>query len=114
MSGALALCFLASAKNWMASSCDYVAIEGDKVRNPKTIKDREQQQGIFGRFSERMRLFNQRARPLDRSSGFRRRVTADMQERRYQLHVKLDLLAPKRRRARQGCDHVERTSKLLL
>ena len=38
----------------------HVAIEGDKVRNPKAIKDREQQQRVFGRLSKRVRLFNQR------------------------------------------------------
>ena len=37
----------------------HVAVEGDKVRDPKAIKDREQQQGIFRRLSARVRLFDQ-------------------------------------------------------
>ena len=38
----------------------HVAIEGDKVCDPKAIKNREQQQGIFRNLPEFVRLFNQR------------------------------------------------------
>ena len=36
-----------------------VSIERDKVRDPKTVEDRKQQQRIFWRLSEHFRLFDQ-------------------------------------------------------
>jgi hypothetical protein len=77
----------------------HVAIEGDKIRDPQAVKNGVQQQGIFRELAELARAFNQRTRSLDGSSGFRCGVAADMQERRYQLHVKLDLIAAQRGRA---------------
>ena len=76
-----------------------LAVELDKLRDPQAVKDGEQQQRIFRGLSERARLFHQRARPLDRGSGFWRRVAPDMQERGYELHVKFDLIAAQRGRA---------------
>ena len=55
-----------------------VSIERDKVRDPKTAEDRKQQQRIFGRFAERLSLFDQQLRPLCRGFGFRRSIPFDM------------------------------------
>ena len=51
-----------------------VAVERDKVRNPETVEDREQQQRVFGRLSERFSLLNQQTRPLRCRLGFRRGI----------------------------------------
>ena len=37
----------------------HVAVERHEVRDPEAVKDREQQQWIFGRLSERFSLFDQ-------------------------------------------------------
>ena len=52
----------------------HVAVERHKVRDPEAVEDREQQQWIFGRLSERFSLFDQQACPLDSRLGFRRRI----------------------------------------
>ena len=90
----------------------HVAVERYKVGDPKAVKNREQQQWIFRRLSERFSLLDQQARPLHGSAGFRRRVTADMEERVYECHLKLDLVATQSGRAGQGRDQVERTPEL--
>ena len=38
-----------------------IAIERHMVRGPEAVEDREQQQRVFGRLSERFRLLDQRA-----------------------------------------------------
>src|SRR5271157_3798331 len=90
----------------------HVAVERDKVRDPQAVKDGEQQQRIFRRLSERLRLFNQQASALDRCSRFWRRVAPDMEEGGYKLHLKLDLIATQRGCAWQSRDQVERASEL--
>lgn len=60
MSGPVALCLSARARNWTASS-RIVAVERDKIRDPKAVKNREQQHWIFRRLSERFSLFNQQS-----------------------------------------------------
>ena len=44
-----------------------VAVEGSKVRDPKPVEGREQQQWIFGRFAQGFRLFDQQTCPLRRA-----------------------------------------------
>ena len=61
----------------------HVAVERDNVCGPGAIESGKQQEWIFRRLSERLRLFNQKEGPLFSSPGFRRRVATDMQERRY-------------------------------
>ena len=51
-----------------------VAVERDIVRDPEAVEDREQQQRVFGRLSERFSLFDQQTCPLHRRFGFRRRI----------------------------------------
>ena len=63
MSGTVAPCFSASARNCAASSRIDVAIERYIVRDPEAVEDREQQQRVFGRLSERFSLFDQQSAP---------------------------------------------------
>ena len=50
----------------------HIAVECHKVRDPKAVEHREQQQRVFGRLSERFSLFDQQTCPLRRRLGFRR------------------------------------------
>ena len=92
MSGTVAPCFSASARNCAASSRIDVAVESHKVRDPKAVEHREQQQRIFGRLSERFSLFDQQTCPLRSGLGFRRGKPFDMDEWGYERDLKLDLL----------------------
>src|SRR5262249_8130288 len=42
----------------------YVALKRHIIRHPEPVEHREQQQGIFGRLSERFSLFDQQTCPL--------------------------------------------------
>ena len=77
MSGTVAPCFSASARNCVASSRN-VAIERHKVRDPEAVEDRKQQQRVFGRLSERFSLFDQQTCPLHCRLGFRCSISFDM------------------------------------
>src|SRR5215475_10271856 len=90
----------------------HVAVERDKVRDPKAVENREQQQWIFRRFSERFSLLDQQTCPLHGRPGFQRRVAADMEEWGYECNLKLDFFATQGGRGGQGCDLVERTPEL--
>src|SRR5262249_8878995 len=92
----------------------HVAVEGDKVRDPMAVKNREQQQWIFRRLSERFSLFEEETRPVHGGSGFWRRVAADMKKWGYEFHLKLNLQATHVGRAWQGRDHVECAFELFL
>ena len=81
-----------------------VAIERHKVRDPKAVENREQQQRVFGRLAERFSLFDQQTRPLRSRLGFRRGVSFDMDERAYERDLQLDLLATQRGRGGQSRD----------
>ena len=113
MSGTVAPCFSASARNCAASSRISVAVERHKVRDPEAVEDREQQQRVFGRLSERFSLFDQQTCPLRSRLGFRRSIPFDMHEWGYERDLKLDLLATQRGRGGQGRDLVERARELL-
>src|SRR5262249_51193226 len=90
----------------------HVAVERDKVRDPKAVENREQQQWIFRRFSERFSLLDQQTCPLHGRPGFQRRVAADMEEWGYECNLKLDFFATQGGRGGQGRDLVERTPEL--
>src|SRR6266567_5947274 len=90
----------------------HVAVERDKIRDPKAVKNREQQHWIFRRLSERFSLFDQQSCPLNSRPGFRRRVAADMEEWGYECNLKLDFFTTQGGRWGQGCDLVERTPEL--
>ena len=59
----------------------HIAIECHIVRDPDAVEDREQQQRVFGRLSERLSLFDQQTCPLYSRLGFRRSISFDMDER---------------------------------
>ena len=113
MSGTVAPCFSASARNCAASSRISVAVERHEVRDPEAVEDREQQQRVFGRLSERFSLFDQQTCPLRSRLGFRRSIPFDMDEWGYERDLKLDLLATQRGRGGQGRDLVKGTRELL-
>ena len=69
-----------------------IAIECHDVCGPETVEDREQQQRVFGRLSERFSLFEQQTRPLHGRFGFRRSPSFDVDERVDECDLKLDLL----------------------
>src|SRR5215469_10692131 len=90
----------------------HVAIERDKVGDPKAVENREQQQWIFRRLSERFSLFDQQTCPLHGRPRFRRRVASDMEEWGYECNLKLDFFATQGGRGGQDRDLVERTLEL--
>ena len=92
MSGTVAPCFSASARNCAASSRIASPLNATIVRDPEAVEDREQQQRVFGRLSERFSLFDQQTRPLRSRLGFRRSIAFDMDEWGYERDLKLDLL----------------------
>src|SRR6516225_2849285 len=92
----------------------YVAVEGHKIGHPEAVKNREQQQWIFRRLSERCCLFNQQTCPLHSSPGFRRRVAAGMEEWGYECNLKLDFFATQGGRGGQGRDLIQRATELFL
>ena len=51
-----------------------IAVECHKVRDPNAVEDREQQQRVFGRLSERFGLFDQQTCLLYGRFGFRRSI----------------------------------------
>src|SRR5215831_3411384 len=90
----------------------HVTVECDKVRDPKAVKNREQQQWIFRWLSERFSLLDQQTCPLHGRPGFRRCVAVDMEEWGYECNLKLDFFATQGGRRGQGRDLVERTPEL--
>ena len=84
-----------------------IAVEGHKIRYPEGVKNREQQQRLFGRLSERFGLLDQQTSLLCCRLGFRGGIAFDMDEWGDERDLKLDLLTTQRRRARQGRDLLE-------
>ena len=80
MSGTVAVCFSASARNSVARFAQHVAVERHIVRHPEAVEDREQQQRIFRRLSERLSLFDQKTRPLNCRLGFWRGIPFDVDD----------------------------------
>jgi hypothetical protein len=92
---------------------DNLAVERDKVRDPRAPKDREQQQRVFRRLSKRFRLVDQQTGLLHRRFGFRRRVTFGVHQSIHKSNLELDLLTAQCGRAGLGRDLRKRTRKLL-
>ena len=113
MSWTIAPCFSASARNCAASSRATSPLNATAVRDPEAVEDREQQQRVFGRLSERFSLFDQQTCPLHSRLGFRRGIPFDMHEWGYERDLKLDLFATQRRRGRQHRDQIKGTRQLL-
>jgi hypothetical protein len=79
-----------------------IAVEPHIARDPEALEDREQQQWIFGRLSERFSLFDQQTRALHGRLSFGSGIPFDMDERGYERDLQLDLFATQRRSAGQG------------
>src|SRR5262249_39704162 len=69
-----------------------VAVEAHKVPDPEPIEDREQQQRVFGRLSERFGLFDMRACPIKGSFSIGRRIAFGMHQTVRKRDLELDLL----------------------
>ena len=67
--------FLGKRQELSRQTATDVAIECHKVHGPEAVKDREQQQWVFGRLTQRFSLFDLQTRPLHRRLGFRRCIT---------------------------------------
>src|SRR5258708_4640514 len=104
--------FICESQELDSKLTHHVAVERYKIRDPKAVKNREEQQWILRRLSERFSLFDQQSCPLDSRPGFRRRVAADMEEWGYECNLKLDFFTTQGGRWGQGCDLVERTPEL--
>ena len=113
MSGSRRPLLLGERQELRRKLAHHVAVERHEVRDPEAVEDREQQQRVFGRLSERFSLFDQQTCPLRSRLGFRRRISFDMDEWGYQRDLKLDLLATQRGRGGQGRDLVKGTGELL-
>src|ERR1700745_1487081 len=89
-----------------------IAVEGHKIRYPEGVKNREQQQRVSGRLSERFGLLDKQTSLLCCRLGFRGGIAFDMDDWGYERDLKLDLLATQGRRAGQGRDLLEGTGEL--
>ena len=89
-----------------------IAIGCQIVRCPEGPEDREQQQRVFGRLSQRFGLLDQQTCPFDSRPGFGGGTPFDMHEWGYECDLNFDLLAAQRRRAWQGRDLIEGPSEL--
>jgi hypothetical protein len=77
----------------------YVAVERYKVPDPKAEENREQQQRVFRRLSELLRLLDQRACLLKRCFGLGRRIAFGVHQSVCEPNLKPDLRAAQRGRA---------------
>jgi hypothetical protein len=84
-----------------------ISVECHKVRDPEAVEDREQQQRVFGRLSERFSLFDQHPCLLRSRLGFKRSLPFEMEKRGYERDLKFDLFATQRGSGRQGRNLVE-------
>ena len=62
--------FLGERQELRRKIAHHVAIERHEVRDPEAIEDREQQQRVFGRLSERFSLLDQQTRLLRQPPWF--------------------------------------------
>ena len=81
MSGDGRSLFLGERQELRRKLAHHIAIECHEVRGPEAVEDREQQQRVFGRLSERFSLFDQQTCPLHGRLGFRRSIPFDVDER---------------------------------
>ena len=70
----------------------HIAVEGDKIRNPEAEEDGKQQQWVFGRFADRLSLLHEQTCALRSHLRFGRSKPFEMDKRRYERDLKLDLL----------------------
>jgi len=105
--------FLGERKELRRKLAQHVTVERQKVRDPKAVEDREQQQRVFGRLAKRFGLFDQQTCPPYGGLSFRRSISFDVHEWAYECDLKLNLLATKRRSGRQGGDLGQCTRELL-
>src|SRR5262245_51373461 len=96
--------FLSKCQEMGREIAHRVAIECPNVSEPKAKEDGEQQQWVFGRFSERLSPVDQLARPLHSRRGFRRGKSFEVNEWGYERDLKSDLLAAQRGRSGQSRD----------
>src|SRR5262249_22948051 len=90
----------------------HIAVERCKVRVPKAVERREQQQRVFGRLPLRFSLIDQQTCPLRSRLGFRGAVSFDMHQRGNERDLQLDLLTTQRRRGGECCDLIESAGEL--
>src|SRR5262245_61426389 len=90
-----------------------VSVERHKACCPGAIEDREKQQWIFGRFSERFCSLDELTRPFNGRLGLRRRIAFYVHESVNECDLQLDLFATHDRRAGQGRNLVKGPRKLL-
>jgi hypothetical protein len=83
------------------------------IREPQGIEHREQQQRIFGGLSTCFCSFDQKTCPLNSLFGFRRGIPFDVNKRRYERDLQLDLFAAQRGSGWQSCYLAQGTRKLL-
>src|SRR5215831_14400812 len=93
MSGTVALCFSASARNWLARSPSDIPVKRCKVRSKNAEENREQQQRVFGRLSQCLRSLDVQARVIQGGPHLRRRKALGVHQRVREGHLKLDLIA---------------------
>src|SRR3974390_2421878 len=70
-------------------------------RDPEAVEDREQQQWVVRRLSQRFSMFDQKTSPLRSRLRFRRGMSLDLHERRYERDLQLYLLTAQLGRSRQ-------------
>ena len=87
MSGTVAPCFSASARNCAASVRKASPLNATAFVTQKPIKDRVQQQRVFGRLAKGFGLFDQHTRPLRSRLGFGRRMPLHMHKWRYERNL---------------------------
>ena len=88
---------LSESQELPGNLADHVAIKREYVSNPQAVEDREQQQRVFGRLTERLSLLDQQPRPFLRRFGFKRSISFYMDEGCYECDLKFDLFATQRR-----------------
>ena len=96
MSGTIAPCFSAKRQKLRRKLAHHIAVERHNARDPEAVEDREQQQWIVRRLSQRFSLFDQQTCPLRSRLGLRSGISFDMDEWGYERDLKLDLFATQR------------------
>src|SRR6516165_966389 len=71
----------------------HLAIDLNECCGPDPVKDEKQQQRVFRGLSQCFSLFDQLARTLHCSLGFRSTIAFHVQERRYERDLELDFFA---------------------